>query len=52
MTEEPYVKARRADGKYTAVPKSQYEAMSQDEAMKQFIYTDEIHHQDLLIRRN
>lgn len=27
MTEEPYVKARRADGTYTAVPKSQYEAM-------------------------
>lgn len=52
MTEEPYVKARRADGEYTAVPKSQYEAMSQDKAMKQFIYTDEIHHQDLLIRRN
>lgn len=38
MTEEPYVKARRADGKYTAVPKSQYEAMAQDEAMKQFNY--------------
>lgn len=40
MTEEPYVKAMRADGKYTAVPKSQYEAM------KQFNYADEIHHTD------
>lgn len=43
MTEEPYVKARRADGKYTAVPKSQYEAMGprmNTEAMLEWL-TDE-----------
>ncbi len=40
MTEEPYVKARRADGKYTAVPKSQYEAMGPRMNKEELIMTN------------
>lgn len=40
MTEEPYVKARRADGEYTAVPKSQYEAMGPRMNKEELIMTN------------
>lgn len=40
MTEEPYFKVRRADGKYTAVPKSQYEAMGPRTNKEELIMTN------------